>query len=227
MLRELSKFDQRKDLSNDNIIDYFNDVRKNVELMIVDLHKEDLFDDRLLKHVVGIKCKNDKYSRIPGNIAKNFVCNQPAYAYPLLKTHKLKSDLLDNVDVLNIPVRLLQSAGSITTSRVTAYLETILNPISIKYCNYKLKEYCRDSKSYLELITAWKNNYTNQNTLYLVAADVQALYPSIPRRAVKKSIIHALETCSNYTPAIIDQIVRLIMYCLEHVVVQHKSQYYS
>jgi len=53
-------------------------------------------------------------------------CNKPVYAYTLFKTHKLTPESLLNVDIKEIPVRLLQSAGNISTSRITAFLKLIL-----------------------------------------------------------------------------------------------------
>ena len=79
--------------------------------------------------------------------------NDLAYEYPLFKTHKVLCKRLNHTTIYDIPVRLLQSAGNITTSRVTAFIETILNPISTKFCSLMVDEFCKDSKSYLELLT--------------------------------------------------------------------------
>ena len=239
MERELSKFQIMKQLTVDNIVGHFASIRKSIELKVIDLHKEKVVDDNVLKHVVGMKCEvkpavgkkpeQRKYSRIPGPIAKHFVCNQPAYAYPLLKTHKLDNQLLDSVNIMEIPVRLLQSAGSITTSRVTAFIEMILNPISVKYCKYKVDEFCKDSKSYLETVHHWKCNLdsTESEELFLVAADVQSLYPSIPRKIVRDGLNHALEVCSDYSLSSRKNFTDLVMYCLENVVVQYGTKFYN
>jgi len=58
-----------------------------------------------------------------------FYCNTPAYAFPLFRTHTMTPDNLLNVDIKDIPVRFLQSAGNISTSHITAFLELILKPI--------------------------------------------------------------------------------------------------
>ena len=50
--------------------------------------------------------------------------------------------------VTEFPIRLLQSAGDITTSRVTAFLEFLLNPISESLCPNSINEHWRDCKNY-------------------------------------------------------------------------------
>ena len=93
---------------------------------MIELHKIGIIDDQMLKHATGIKYYERKgYQKIPGSVAKFFSSNRPEYAYPLFKTHKLTPDALSNVSVFDIPIRLLQSAGNITTSKITACLEHI------------------------------------------------------------------------------------------------------
>ena len=48
------------------------------------------------------------------------------HAEPFFKTHKLSVEELLHAEVADIPVRLLQSAGNIPTSRITAFLEVLL-----------------------------------------------------------------------------------------------------
>ena len=233
MDRELKKFNEIKDLNTNNIEKRLESIRKNCENMIIKLYEEKLIDDNELRHIIGMKCDfidNEwVYSRIPGPIAKHFVCKQLAYAYPLFKTHKLASNMLTTTSVFDIPTRLLQSAGNITTTRITAFIESILNPISTKFCKHKINEYCRDSKSYLEDLHNWKTTVDEGTTdeLFLVAGDVQSLYPSIPRKHVKNGLKHALNTCSNYNKKVKKTIVELTMYCLENVIVQNDSKFYN
>ena len=91
---------------------------------------------------------------------------------------------------------MLQSAGNITTSRVTAFLEHILQPISVNFCQTYFNEYCRDSKQYLENLEQWKtsklHNYSTTKQLFIVAGDVKALYPSISRSLALDAIRYAL-----------------------------------
>jgi len=131
------------------------------------------------------------YQKIPGPIDKFFSSNKLAYAYPLFKTHKQQPNMLKNVSVFDIPVRLLQSAGDITTSKIIALLEHILQPISVKFCSTEVDKYCRDSKQYLQEPDAWKANYSDTiiDDLYIVAGDVKALYPTVSRQLVKRHLI--------------------------------------
>ena len=125
--------------------------------------------------------------------AKYFSDLVTAYAYPLFKTHKLDQDSLLSANVTDIPVRLLQSVGHITTSRFTAFLEHLLQPVSVEFCKSTINEFCRDSKHYLQDLCEWEKNHNasnikNNDPLYLVAADVCALYPSIKRETVKMAL---------------------------------------
>jgi len=83
-------------------------------------------------------------------------------------------------------VRLLQSAGKITTSRVTTMIESILQPISAKFCQSDVNEYCKDSKQYIVELINWQNRagpYVQRkllnSELHIVAADVKGLYPNL------------------------------------------------
>ena len=64
----------------------------------------------------------------------------------------MKPEELATINIFNIPVRLLQSAGKITTSRVTTMIESILQPISAKFCQSDVNEYYKDSKQYCTLL---------------------------------------------------------------------------
>ena len=103
-----------------------------------------------------------------------------------------------------------------------------MKPISEKFCQFEINEYCRDSKSYLEDIQKWKDNLEANatETLYLVAADVQSLYPSIPRNLVREGVDRALRTCSDYSPTIREILVKITMFCLENVVIQNDTRFY-
>ena len=67
----------------------------------------------------------------------------------LFKTHKLENSKISKTRVLDIPVRLVQSAGKITTTKVTIFLELVFKPISTNFCKYNVSEYHKDSKTYL------------------------------------------------------------------------------
>ena len=137
---------------------------------------------------------------------------------------------MQNLSIFDIPTRLLQSAGNITTSKITALLEYFFQPIRIKFCSSKLDEYCRDSKLYLLNLVNWKNNAEldlNDNNLYIVAGDVKSLYPSIPRSLVEKALTFALTYHLLFTQAATDILVNLAMFCLHSVIIQHKQNFYT
>ena len=88
---------------------------------MISLHKLNCIRDNILKHSVGITIKNGIYTKIKGILEKNFQYNYPAYALPLFKIHKLENFEISKTRVLDIPVRLVQSAGKITTTKVPAF----------------------------------------------------------------------------------------------------------
>ena len=143
MIRELQQF-ENLDTSVEGCDAYLEKLRKDCNDLMVKLHNLGAVNDEL--QVTGIKCKSNSYRKVNGASAKFFGCNTPAYAYPLFKTHKLSPENLLNVDIKDIPVRLLQSAGNISTSRITAFLELILKPISTDFCKNCPDEFCQDSR---------------------------------------------------------------------------------
>ena len=136
-------------------------MRNKVKYFMINLHKLNCIDDNILKHTVGIKIKNGIYTKVKSTLPQNVQCNDPAYAYPLFKTHKVKNSKINKTRIFYIPVRLVQSAGKITTTKVTSFLEIIFEPISTNFCKYKVNEYSKDSKTYLEELANWKNNLIN------------------------------------------------------------------
>jgi len=155
----------------------------------------------MLFHTSGINYKNGRYLKTKGLLSKHFICNNPAYAYPLFKTHKLSDIELQNTDVEYIPTRLLQSTGQITKSHITAFLEIILQPISVQYCSLDIREHCKDSKHYLMELQNWKENRPTGKTiptLFINTADVRAVYPSVNRDLTKAALKHALNTITDH-----------------------------
>ena len=117
--------------------------------MLINLFENGCISKDLLFHTISLKPTNSNYQRITGNLAKYFDCKSPAYAYPLFKSHKL-TEVLRKTHVTEMPVKLLQSAGQFTPSRVTAMIKYILEPVTNKYCGERINKECRDSKHYLE-----------------------------------------------------------------------------
>jgi len=153
------------------------------------------------------------------------------HAYPLFKTHKLTPENLLNVDIKEIPVRLLQSAGNISTLRITAFLEFILKPISTEFCKNCPNEFCQDSCQYIGDLLMWKERLTKKletvkqkPVFYIVAADMKALYPSLYRDTVTKALECALEKHSDYSAEACKIIIELNKICLNNVVTQYGDQ---
>jgi len=64
------------------------------------------------------------------------------------------------VDIKEIPVRLLQSAGNISTSKITAFLQFKLKPISADFCKNGPGEFYQDSRQFIGDLLSWKDSLT-------------------------------------------------------------------
>ena len=155
MTKELQQF-EKKDVSVEGCDVYLDKIRKDGNDLMVKLHDLSAVNDELLLHVIGLKCKSNSYRKVNGALAKFFPCDTPVYAYPVFKTCKLTPENLLNVDIKDIPVRLLKSAGNISTSRITAFLELILKPICADFCKNCPDECCQDSRQYIGDLVNWK-----------------------------------------------------------------------
>ena len=133
MEREFKTYD-KLDLGKKRLEEWLSEKKKMAEEMVLNLYKNDIIESKLLYATTGYtENKHNKRCRIAGEKAKYFKNLDPGYAYPLFKTHKLSVKEIDTTDATNIPVRLVQSAGNSYLGRVTALLETMLKPISIRY----------------------------------------------------------------------------------------------
>ena len=66
-------------------------------------------------------------------------------------------------------------------------LNLLLDPVSRKYCQFRLNEYCKDYKSYLEDLKAWK--LSNKDTNCIVnTVDVVNLYPSLEVSLIENAL---------------------------------------
>ena len=157
MTRELQQF-EKLDMSVDGSDTYLENMRKDCNELVVKHHAIGELKDELLLLITGMKCKNNAYGKVNGASAKYFRCNTPAYAYPLFKTHKLTPENLLNVDIKEIPVRLLLSAGNISTSRSTAFLEFILKPTTVQnFAKTARKNFVKTAVSTLETCLCGKS----------------------------------------------------------------------
>ena len=99
----------------------------------------------------------------------------------------------------------MQAVGNTAASRLTAFSEHLLKSVAKNYCQSTVNEYCKDSKHYLLELEEWKNNENknisvrfSDSALYIVAADVQWLYPKIKRTLLIKALEIALQEHANY-----------------------------
>ena len=147
MLRELKDFETVM-MVGCTISEHFEQIRETCNSLMIKLHKLKIVSNCMFLHTTGIKLYEKLYCKVPGAIAKFFRCNTPGYAYLLFKAHKLAVEELLHAKIADIPVRLLQSAGDIPTSRITAFLEVLLKPISVQYCIGNPNEFCKDNRHY-------------------------------------------------------------------------------
>jgi len=232
MRRELRDFETVM-MVGCTISEHFEQIRETCNSLMIKLHKLKIVNVCMLSHT-GIKLYEKLYRKVHGAIAKFFRCNTPAYAYPLFKTHKLSVDELLYAEVADIPVRLLQSAGNIPTSRITAFFEVLLKPISVQYCSGSPNEFCKDSRHYIEDLISWQKTNkesfekgTTKSTSYITVADVKALYPSLQRHLVNEAIEDALKKHSCYNRIVRQIIAELNNICLENVIIQYGSCLYK
>ena len=139
-------------------------------------------------------------------------------------------NVLQTTPILDLPIRLLQSAGAITTSRITAFIEHLLSPISVIFCKYRFEEYCCDSKDYLESLAFWKQLTSfnpNVENLYITAGDVKSLYPNISRPLALTAVRFALSRFTTVCAEGIPNLIELLSLCMESVIVQHGESFYS
>jgi len=70
-----------------------------------------------------------------------------------------------NVDIKDIPVHLLQYAGNISISRITAFLKLIFKPTSADFCKNCPYEFCQDRRQYIGDLLNWKDRLTKLEKL--------------------------------------------------------------
>ena len=116
--------------------------------------------------------------------SKNFCCITPTY--PPLKTHKFTHENSLNVDITDIPVRSLLSGRYISASRLTAFLESQLKPISADFCKNCRDEFCQNSRQYFEDLLDWKD--------LLASPKLEEL------ESKNESIMHCDAKCENILP---------------------------
>jgi len=152
--------------------------------------------DEILLHTTEIKWKNKSYRKINGASVRIFPLQYTGF--PALQDTQLIPDNLLNVDFEDIPVRLLQSAENISTSRIIAFLEFILNLSAQTFVKITPMSFVKLSVNTLE--TCAYGNATGPNPRdwktkpmsCIAAVDVKTLYPSLCIDTVTKALNCAL-----------------------------------
>ena len=195
--------------------------------IIMSLCENNIIDEDMLYRTTGIiRTKLGYFSKATGSKAKYFSNTNCGYIYPLWKTHKLSPEKLKECVIDDIPVRIVQAAGNTYLSRITAMLNSLLDPVSKKYCQLRLNEYCKDSKSYMEDLKTWK--LSNKNTNCIVnTVDVVNLYPSLEINLIENAVEEALTLCTNYNNSMIKCIIKLCKMAIYNNFIQFRECYFK
>ena len=112
-------------------------------------------------------------------------------------------------------------------------IEHILHPIAVKYCEDGVNECCRDSTHYLLKLDQWisynldiQNKLINKD-LFIVAADVIALYPNINKNTLRDVLTTAIYLQLQFCALGQRYFVELIMLTIESVIIQHGQNFYK
>ena len=227
--KELEQYELIKEKNMDT---HIKNKKEKAENMVLELYKNNDINETLLYNTTGFKENtNGEIQKIPGTQAKYFANMETGYVYPLFKTHKLDKDKLHSTKLQEIPTRLVQATGNTYLARITSFIEEILKPISQQYCKNIINEYCRDSKDYLTELMKWKQDIrkTNNNNLdyKIIAVDVKALYPSIPRNLITTALKDAIDQCSQITENGKEILIDITTLCLDNNFVQFQNKYFK
>ena len=151
--------------------------------------------------------------------------------YPLFKTHKLSYESYPGSQILpplTIPVRMVTSCTHAMTGRATALLQHIYGKICSEACD---KEYCKDTPDYLRTLKApgyldrlnqIQTTDSSDRELFIIALDVQGLYPNSPRKFVTSALQSILQNRFSDNEA--KSLVDLTNYCLENTVISFNNK---
>ena len=219
----------------------WSDNRAFVEQKMRELYELKFMDQKELTVVTGLlpggvsgKLKNNDGSlKFTHALDMNefFSRQDTPYIYPLLKAHKLRLEELKTVkpdEVCDkIPARLVVGMSSCQMSRVQAWLESFLTPLSKLYGMF---EYTKDSNDILndfdKINRVAESDNWNFSDIILFAIDVQALYPSIMFEYLKLALNDCFDRCTQWSQSVKSSLVHLIMYTLENQQLLWNNTYY-
>ena len=216
------------------------DNRKFIDEKMTQLYEIDFIHRNELITVTGIlpggvsgKLKKGDGTRKDTRVidTNEYFAKQPTpYVYPLLKAHKLNLVDLKNVkpDEVSqkIPARLVVGMSSCQMSRIQAWLEAFLTPLSKMYGNF---EYTKDSTDILIDFSNLNDVATREawdfSDIVLFGIDVQALYPSVKFEYLELAIIDCFNKLTD--PVLVKSIlVDIIIYTLENQQILWDNKYY-
>ena len=196
------------------------DPRKNIRQDLNTLLEEKVKDNTILtqEHLL-ITGRTEKSGQ---SHSHDFVVNKP-HTYPLFKGHKLSKEDFENKKIP--PTRMVTASIGGPTYRLGIFLNHVLAPVSLKYCEGELVQ---DTTHFLQEIRnlneqgAFSNPSTRIGTL-----DVDALYPNISRPLAMEALKDALTTCTDYPEEVIATLLDLIKFCLENSVVHYRGRWFK
>ena len=195
--------------------------------IVINLCENNIIDEDMLYRTTGIiRTKTGNFNKATGSKAKYFSNMNCGYIYPLWKTHKMSPDKLKECTINDIPVRIVQAAGNTYLSRITAMLNSLLDPVSKQYCQFRLNEYCKDSSNYLEDLKTWKLANKDKNCI-VNTVDVVNLYPSLEINLIENAIEEALTLCTNYNNSMIKSIIKLCKMAIYNNFIQFRESYFK
>ena len=116
-----------------------------------------------------------------------------------------------------IPSRLVVGMGNCQMTRVQAWLEHFLTPLSQEFGFF---EYTKDSTSVLQKISNLNKKIDSEhydiNSMLLFSIDVKALYPSIKFCHLRVALKYCFENFTNWSDLFIDTLIKIIIYTLEN-----------
>ena len=137
-----------------------------------------------------------------------FAKQRTPHIYPLLKAHKLA--LADLIEVKpdevceKIPARLIVGMSICQLSRLQAWLESFLTPLSKLYGSF---EYTKDSNDLLLDFMRLNDKVTVEvwdlDDTVLFGIDVQALYPSVQFKYLKRALLDCFTKCTDWSDSVI------------------------
>ena len=112
-------------------------------------------------------------------------------------------------------------------SCVQAWLENFLTPLSKLYGSF---EYTKDSNDllldFMRLNDKASVEDWNFSDMVLFGIDVQALYPSVKFRYLKRALFDCFTKCTDWSDSVITTLIDLIMYTLENQQIFWSGKYY-